>query len=144
MTKKIVGFTCGAFDLLHVGHVHLLAYCKSKCDLLVVGLHTDPTIDRPTTKNKPIQSTYERYYQLAGNRCVDQIIPYDTEYDLLNMLGTIDINVRFVGSDYIGKPITGSDLCKELDIRIEYVPRMHTYSSTDLRERILSEAIKGT
>lgn len=136
MTKKIVGFTCGAFDLLHVGHVHLLAYCKSKCDILAVGLHTDPTIDRPDTKNKPIQSMYERYYQLAGNRCVDQIIPYDTEYDLLNMMGTIDINIRFVGSDYEGKSITGSDLCKELGIKIEYVPRMHTYSSTDLRERI--------
>lgn len=137
MTQKVVGFTCGAFDLLHVGHIHLLAYCKTKCDTLIVGLHTDPTIDRPTTKNKPIQSMYERYYQLGGSRFVDSIIPYDTELDLLNMLSTIDINVRFVGSDYIDKPITGSELCKELGIKIEYVPRAHTYSSTDLRARIL-------
>ena len=84
---------------------------------------------------------YERYYQLAACKFVDGVVPYDTEYDLLNMMGTIDINIRFVGSDYVGKPITGSDLCKELGIKIEYVPRMHSYSSTDIRQRILLDSM---
>lgn len=141
MTKKVIGFTCGAFDLLHVGHVHLLATCKSKCDLLFVGLHTDPTIDRPTTKNKPVQSTFERFMQLEANKHVDAVIPYDTENDLLNILGTVGIDVRFLGSDYEGKSITGADLCKQLGIRIEYIPRMHSFSSTDLRQRILSDSM---
>lgn len=79
---------------------------------------------------------YERFMQLKSNKHVDEIVPYDTEYDLLNMMGTLPINVRFVGSDYEGKSITGSHICEELGITIEYVDRMHTYSSTDLRERI--------
>lgn len=136
MTNKVIGFTCGAFDLLHVGHIHLLSYCKSKCDTLIVGLHTDPTIDRPNTKNKPIQSTFERYMQLSACSLVDMVVPYDTEQDLTNMMSTIDIHLRFVGSDYIGKPITASDLCQSLGIRIVYVPRYHNYSSTELRERL--------
>jgi glycerol-3-phosphate cytidylyltransferase len=67
----IIGFTCGAFDLLHAGHIAMLKECKEHCEYLIVGLHTDPTIDRPTTKNKPVQSIYERYLQLKGCEYVD-------------------------------------------------------------------------
>ena len=141
MQERIIGFTCGAFDLLHAGHVHLLNECKEQCDLLYVGLHTDPTIDRPNTKNKPVQSTFERYYQLQAVEAVDAIIPYDTENDLRNILATMRINVRFLGSDYIGKSITGSDVCEELGIQVAYIPRLHTYSSTELRQRILSDTM---
>ena len=136
MTEKTIGFTCGAFDLLHVGHLHLLQYSKSMCDTLLVGLHTDPTIDRPNTKNKPVQSTFERYMQLSACKYVDSIIPYDTEHDLTNILATVDVKFRFVGSDYIGKPITASDLCQSLGIKVIYVPRYHDYSSTELRGRL--------
>ena len=141
MPERIIGFTCGAFDLLHAGHVHLLNECKEQCDLLYVGLHTDPTIDRPDTKNKPIQSTFERYYQLQAVDSVDAIIPYDTENDLCNILATMDINIRFLGSDYLGKSITGSDVCEERGIQIAFIPRLHTFSSTELRQRILSDAL---
>jgi glycerol-3-phosphate cytidylyltransferase len=130
------GFTCGAFDLLHPGHVHFIQECRRQCNLLIVGLHTDPTIDRPGSKNKPVQTTFERYLQLDGLSCVDLIVPYDTERDLVNMMATLDIQVRFVGSDYKGKKITGDGICDQRDIKIVHIPRLHNFSSTDLRERL--------
>lgn len=136
-TKKwpVVGFTCGAFDLFHAGHNVLLRDCKPICDRLIVGLHTDPSIDRPK-KNKPIQTIYERYTQLKNCRWVDEIIPYDTEDDLLNLIASTPMNVRFLGEDYVGKDFTGKELCDRMDVRIVYLPRKHTFSSTELRERI--------
>ena len=130
------GFTCGAFDLLHPGHVHFIHEARKRCDFLIVGLHTDPTIDRPESKNKPIQSVFERYLQLDGLSCVDLIVPYDTERDLVNMMATLNIQARFVGSDYDGKRITGEDICGQRGIDILYIPRLHDFSSTSLRERL--------
>lgn len=109
--------------------------CKKHCDILVVGLHVDPTIDRPE-KNKPIQSVYERYLQLRGCKYVDEIIPYETEDDLINILAIEPIAARFVGTDYIGKVITGQDICDKLDIRVIYTPRYHSYSSSALRNKL--------
>lgn len=131
----VVGFTCGAFDLFHAGHNILLRDCRAKCDKLIIGLHTDPSIDR-ANKNKPIQTIYERYTQLKNCRWVDEIIPYDTEDDLLNLIASTPINVRFLGEDYVGKEFTGKDLCKRMHVHIVYLPRKHTFSSTELRERI--------
>jgi glycerol-3-phosphate cytidylyltransferase len=130
------GFTCGAFDLLHPGHVHFIHEARKRCDFLIVGLHTDPTIDRPDSKNKPIQSVFERYLQLDGLSCVDLIVPYDTERDLVNMMATLDIQVRFVGTDYDGKKITGEDICTARGIEVSYIPRLHDFSSTSLREKL--------
>lgn len=127
-----IGFTAGAFDLLHAGHILMLAEAKSKCDRLVVGLHTDPTIDRQE-KNKPIQSTFERYLQLKSLQVVDDIVPYDTEEDLMNLLANTQIDIRFLGDDYKNsKSYTGYGL----DIPIHFCNRKHNYSSTELRERI--------
>ena len=136
MSKYRNGFTCGAFDLLHPGHIHLIHEARKQCSFLIVGLHTDPTIDRPGSKNKPIQTTFERYLQLDGLTCVDLIIPYDTERDLVNMLATLDIQARFIGSDYMGKKITGDGICTQRDIEIVYIPRLHDFSSTSLREKL--------
>jgi len=133
--SHIVGFVCGAFDLFHPGQNILLRECKSRCDFLIVGLHTNPQIDRPT-KNKPVQSIYERYVQLNNSKWVDDIIPYDTEEDLKNLLATVPINIRFLGEDYLGANITGYDLCNQLNIDIVYIKRRHTYSSSDLRNRV--------
>jgi glycerol-3-phosphate cytidylyltransferase len=134
----ITGFTCGAFDLLHPGHVYFLGVCKKHCDQLIVGLHTDPTLDRHT-KNKPIQSVFERWYQLKAHLGPnDLIIPYDTELDLLNMLGMLPINKRFLGTDYMQfeDAITGFDRCKLRNIELVYIQRDHTYSSSELRNRL--------
>lgn len=130
-----IGFTCGAFDLFHAGHNIFLRDAKKYCDHLIVGLHTDPTIDRQH-KNKPIQTIYERYVQLKNCSWVDDIIPYDTEDDLVNVLATNNIDVRFLGADYVDKPFTGDKLCQTLNIEIIYLNRYHTFSSSELRNRI--------
>lgn len=126
-----IGFTCGAFDLLHAGHVVMLEEAKDNCDYLIVGLQSDPTLDR-SDKNKPVQSIYERYIQLYGIKFVDEVIPYDRESSLMDILTTKPIDVRFVGEEYEEKDFTGS----HLPIEIYYTSRQHTFSSTDLRERV--------
>jgi glycerol-3-phosphate cytidylyltransferase len=132
----ITGFTCSAFDLLHPGHIVMLEECKNNCDYLIVGLHTDPTIDRPNDKQRPVQSVFERYVQLTGCKFVDKIIPYDTEKDLENMVATLPINIRFLGDEYKSVPFTGKDICEYRGIKIFFnSPRIYSYSSTDLRKR---------
>ena len=129
-----IGFTCGAMDLLHAGHILMLKDCKSHCDHLIVGLHTNPQLDRPE-KNQPIQSLIERYIQLDGCSYVDQIIPYETETDLIEMLKSVPFDIRFVGSDWKDKPFTGHDLPRMLE-KTHYNTREHDYSSSGLRKRI--------
>lgn len=137
----IIGFTAGAFDLLHAGHVVFLKECKMHCDHLIVGLQSDPTIDRKE-KNKPIQSLFERHIQLINCKWVDEVIPYDTELDLVNLIATIPMNIRFVGEDYLGNNITGSNVCNQLNIEIYYSKRRHTFSTTELRKRIENRTYK--
>jgi glycerol-3-phosphate cytidylyltransferase len=132
MAEERVGIVASCFDLFHAGHVLMLMEAKDECDRLVVALQSDPTIDRPE-KNKPVQALSERYIQLEACKFVDQIVPYDTEADLYNLLAGFDWDVRFLGMDYINQTeFTGSDL----DIPIHYCSRKHNYSSSGLRERI--------
>lgn len=135
-----IGFTCSCFDLLHAGHVQMLKEAKSSCDWLVVGLQTDPTIDRPT-KNKPVQSVTERYIQLAAVRFVDELIVYATEADLLDVLKSFPINVRFIGEEYKDKDFTGKDYCLDNGIEIYYNRRQHSFSTTDLRKRVVDATV---
>ena len=129
-----IGFTCSTFDLFHAGHVMMLKEAKTQCDYLIVGLQIDPTIDRPGVKNKPVQSVLERFIQVKACMYVDEIIPYSTEEDLLNLLTTVNYDVRILGEEYRIKPFTG----KHLDKEYYYNTRPHTYSSTELRKRIES------
>ena len=135
MIGKPVGFTCSTFDLLHAGHILMLAEAKQVCDHLIVGLQTDPTIDRPETKNKPVQSVVERFVQLSAVKFVDQIIVYQTEKDLEDMLMFLPITVRFIGEEYEGKDFTGKQICEERGIKIWYNSRKHRFSSSELRKR---------
>lgn len=130
---KKIGFTASSFDLLHPGHISMLAEAKSHCDFLVVGLLTDPTISRPEVKNKPIQTTFERFVQIQAIEYIDELIPFDTEEDLEQMLKMIKPNIRFVGSEYKGTHHTGWDIP---GIDIFYNRRDHDYSTTELRERV--------
>ena len=135
MVGKPVGFTCSTFDLLHAGHILMLAEAKQICDYLIVGLQTDPTIDRPGTKNKPVQSVVERFVQLSAVKFVDQIIVYQTEKDLEDMLMFLPITVRFIGEEYEGKEFTGKEICEDRGIKIWYNSRKHRFSSSELRQR---------
>lgn len=134
----VVGFTCSTFDLFHAGHVVMLQESKSLCDYLVVGLLTDPTIDRPDTKNKPVQSVMERYLQLAACKYVDEIIPFGSEQDLVDLILTINPDIRIVGEEYKGTDHTGVGLCP-----IHYNKRRHSFSTTQLRERVLEAGGKN-
>ena len=130
-----IGFNCSSFDLLHAGHVTMLKVEKSMCDWLKVGLQVDPTIDRPGIKNKPVQTIYERYVQLQACRYVDEILVYETEADLLNLIKTQKMHIRFLSEEYINRDFTGKQYCIDQGIELHYHVRQHSYSSTDLRER---------
>jgi len=130
-----VGFTCGVFDLFHAGHVLMLENCKQQCDELLVGIKVDPTVDE-FNKNKPVQSILERIIEVKACKFVDKILVYSTEEDLNNILGISNINVRFIGEDHKNKPITGQKICDLRGIKIIYLPRTHTYSTSNLRERV--------
>ena len=133
------GFTCGSFDLLHAGHIVMLEECASYCDTLIVGLHTDPSTERPD-KNKPIQSLVERYIQLKAVKFVDEIIPYQYENELIEILTTMNIDIRLIGSDWRGKEFTGRELAGS-NHKIIYNKRQHGFSSSGLRERIQSATL---
>lgn len=126
----IKGITASCFDLLHSGHVAMLEECKENCDYLIACLQTDPTIDRPE-KNKPIQTVVERYIQLRGLGCVDEIIPYETEQDLVDILAVMKPSVRFVGEEYRDKDFTGKHL-----VPLHYNSRQHRFSTSELRWRV--------
>jgi len=126
-----IGFACSCFDLLHAGHLLMLEDAKRKCDILVIGLQTDPTIDRPT-KNKPVLTFEERKLMIQAVRYVDEIIHYATEKDLLQILGKLNPDVRILGTDHYGKSFTGD----QLPIEIYWHNRDHEYSSSNLRKRI--------
>ena len=130
-----VGFTASSFDLLHAGHVLMLKEAKSVCDHLIVALQTDPSIDRPE-KRRPVQSLVERQIQLQAIAYVDEIVVYETEEDLLNLLRTLPIDVRIIGEDYLGRDCTGKEYCETHDIEIYYNSRNHHYSTTELIERV--------
>jgi len=131
-----IGFQCSSFDLLHAGHVTMLKMEKNLCDYLKVALQVDPTVDRPGIKNKPVQSVYERYVQLQACKYIDEIVVYETEKDLLNIIMTQEMHVRFLSEEYLNREFTGKQYCLDNNIELHYHKRKHSYSSTDLRERV--------
>lgn len=131
-----IGFNCSCFDLLHAGHVTMLKMEKELCGYLKVGLQVDPSVDRPDSKNAPIQSIYERYVQLQACKYVDEILVYETEHDLLQLLMTQTIHIRFLSDEYLHRDFTGKQWCIENNIELHYHKRQHLYSSSELRKRI--------
>lgn len=133
---KRIGIVFSTFDLLHAGHIAMLAEVKNHCDYLIAGLQTDPTIDRPDTKNKPIQSIVERQITLSATRYVDEIVVYQTEKDLEDILLTLPIDVRILGVEYAEKDFTGKQICRDRGIEIVFNGRDHSFSSSSLRKRV--------
>lgn len=137
-----IGFTCSTFDLLHAGHVTMLREAKDQCDYLIVGLQTDPSVDRPE-KNAPVQTVVERYTQLNGIKYVDEIIPYNSEKDLEDILTMYTIHVRILGEEYKDKTFTGRATCAKRGIELYFNKRDHRFSSSDLRERVTQRGINA-
>ena len=132
------GITFGAFDLFHAGHVLMLEEAKTVCDYLIVCIQSDPSLDREE-KNKPVQSIIEREIQVSGCRFVDEVIIYDTEQDLLNIIVQVNWDVRIIGEEYKNKGFTGRELTLE---KCYFNKRPHTFSSTELRARVSKEHFK--
>ena len=132
-----IGFTCSTFDLFHAGHLLMLEEAKKQCDYLIVGLQTDPTIDRPKEKNKPVQSVFERFIQLEACKYVDKVIPYATEKELIDILLSYHIDVRILGEEYQEKDFTGM----ELGMEFYFNNRRHSFSTTELRQRVVAAEI---
>jgi glycerol-3-phosphate cytidylyltransferase len=132
----IIGIVFSSFDMLHAGHIAMLAEAKNHCDYLIAALQTDPTIDRPKTKNKPVQSIVERQIQLAAVRYVDEIVVYQTEKDLEDILLTLPVNVRILGVEYENTEFTGKSICEKRGIKLIYNCRDHSFSSSSLRKRV--------
>jgi glycerol-3-phosphate cytidylyltransferase len=135
---KKIGITFSTFDMLHAGHIAMLSEAKNHCDYLICGLQTDPTIDRPDTKNHPIQSIVERQIQLAACRYVDEVVVYQTEQDLIDLLLILPLDVRVLGVEYADKEFTGRDECYNRDIEIVFNGRDHSFSSSSLRKRVVA------
>lgn len=133
---KRIGITFSTFDLFHAGHIAMLSEARNHCDYLVAGLQTDPTIDRPDTKNKPVQSIVERQIQLAACRYVDEVVVYQTEQDLVDLLQILPVDVRVLGVEYENKDFTGRKECLARGIELVFNSRDHSFSSSSLRKRV--------
>lgn len=133
---KKIGITFSTFDMLHAGHIAMLSEAKNHCDYLICGLQTDPTIDRPDTKNRPIQSIVERQIQLAACRYVDEVVVYQTEQDLVDLLLILPVDVRVLGVEYQHKDFSGLEECGMREIELVFNGRDHSFSSSSLRKRV--------
>ena len=134
---KKIGITFSTFDMLHAGHIAMLSEAKNHCDYLICGLQTDPTIDRPDTKNKPVQSIVERQIQLAACRYVDEVVVYQTEQDLIDLLLILPLDVRILGVEYADKEFTGRHEGSMRGIELVFNGRDHSFSSSSLRKRVV-------
>lgn len=132
----IIGITFSQFDLLHAGHIAMLSEAKNHCDYLIAGLQNNAQWDRPE-KNEPIQSIVERQISLSAVRTVDEIVIYNTEKDLSDILLTLPIDVRILGVEYADKDFSGKEICQKRNIKIIYNGRDHSFSSSSLRKRIM-------
>jgi glycerol-3-phosphate cytidylyltransferase len=141
---KKIGITFSTFDLLHAGHIAMLAEARNHCDYLICGLQTDPTIDRPDTKNKPVQSIVERQLTLGACRYVDEIVVYSTEQDLIDLILTLPIDVRILGVEYENKDFTGKKECWDREIELVFNGRDHSFSSSSLRKRVANAQLVNT
>jgi len=132
---KKVGITCSTFDLLHAGHVAMLREAKTQCDYLICALQNDPSVDRPN-KNKPVQNIVERQAQLAAIRYVDEILVYNTEDELRDILSMYQIDIKIMGEEYRDIDFTGKDICQKRGIEFYFNKRDHRFSTSDLRKRV--------
>jgi glycerol-3-phosphate cytidylyltransferase len=138
---KKIGITFSTFDLLHAGHIAMLSEAKNHCDYLICGLQTDPTIDRPDTKNAPVQSIVERQIQLSACRYVDEVVVYQTEQDLIDLLLILPVDVRILGVEYEDRDFSGRGECIDRGIEIVFNGRDHSFSSSSLRKRVAEAQI---
>lgn len=134
-----VGITFSQFDVIHAGHIAMLAFAKSNCDYLIVGLQTDASIDRPE-KNKPLQSIFERQVILSSIKYIDEIVVYTHELEIIDIITTLQTVInpiyRFLGDEYKDKSFTGWALKGVSNV---FHKRPNPFSSSKMRSQIQGE-----
>jgi glycerol-3-phosphate cytidylyltransferase len=133
------GIVTSTFDLLHAGHIMMIREAKEQCNYLIAALQVDPSIDRPE-KNKPVQTLVERHVQLSAVKYIDEIVCYQTEKDLEDILEMFQLDIRILGDEYKNKDFTGREICKRRDIELYFNKRDHRFSSSDLRKRVSAKS----
>jgi glycerol-3-phosphate cytidylyltransferase len=136
-----IGIVFSQFDILHAGHIAMLSEAKNHCDYLIAGLQNNAQWDRPD-KNAPIQSIVERQISLSAVRFVDEIVVYNTEKDLEDILLTLPVDVRILGVEYMEKDFTGRAICEKRKIELVFNSRDHSFSSSSLRKRVVQAETK--
>lgn len=134
LNKKIV-FTNGCFDILHHGHLDLLARAANLGNVLVVGLNTDASVKRLKGASRPLTHENDRAFQIASLLCVDAVCLFDedTPAELINLLKP-DVLVK--GGDYTIDKIVGADTVQQNGGEVHIIPFVEGYSTTSIIERI--------
>jgi len=135
----IKGVIAGNFDVLHPGYIEMFKEMKKNCTVLIVLLHSDPSIERPH-KLKPILSVHERKEMLLSIKYIDDVLSYTYEAQLYDLLKLGEFDIRFLGDDYINKPFTGDNL----KIPIHYLSRDHGWSTTKFKKLISDSYAKSS
>ena len=135
----IKGVIAGNFDVLHPGYIEMFKEMKKNCTVLIILLHSDPSIERPH-KLKPILSVEERKEMLLSIKYIDDVFVYTYEAQLYDLLKLGEFDKRFLGDDYINKPFTGDDL----RIPIHYLDRSHGWSTTKFKKLISDSYAKSS
>ena len=127
--KLIVGFTNGCFDLLHPGHVSLLAQAKAACDKLIVGLNSDASVTRLKGPNRPVQTEAARAAVMASMEGVDLVVVFDDDTPHA-LIEAIRPNVLVKGADYAKDDVVGADIVEANGGRVILADLVDAFSTT--------------
>ena len=124
----------GTFDILHRGHIELLEYARSLGDHLLVCIDADARVSELKGTHRPINCQNDRKFMLESLQCVDAVAIFSSDHELEEILTNYQPDIMVKGSDYRGRPIVGSHLCKE----ILFYERVPNYSTTQAIENCIN------
>ena len=142
MKKYKIGYTCGVFDLFHVGHLNLLEHCKKQCDYLIVGM-CDDTYVREIKKKEPVFNEDDRLRILNALKCVDRAEKVDisTTNDKMLAWDRFKFDVLFSGDDLKGSEryLKTEEQFSKIGVSIEYLPYTKGISTTDIKNKMTGD-----
>ena len=135
--KKIV-FTNGCFDLIHLGHIEILARSSDFGDKLIIGVNSDLSIKKLKGKNRPIIEESSRIRQLSALEFVDAVILFDEETPI-KLIETIKPDVITKGGDYTAKNVVGNEIVSQKNGEVVIIPLTQGYSTTSILNKIKND-----
>jgi D-beta-D-heptose 7-phosphate kinase/D-beta-D-heptose 1-phosphate adenosyltransferase len=131
MEKKKIIWVNGCFDIIHPGHIEILKYARSRGDLLIVGIDSDERVSILKGKDRPINNQNSRKIILESIRYVDEVVVFSSEIEMCDKLVEKNVDLIIIGDEYIGRKITGSNLCK-----VEFFTKIPNLSTTSIVNKI--------